>query len=93
VAGKEETLENLLDVLYSFLQDILHIETKEHGAPLRNTDRPERLMSLARRLGVQEVRNAAAALQAMERNLRRNVPGRLSVEAFALGLAKTRRIS
>jgi DNA polymerase-3 subunit delta' len=90
---REESLESLLDVLYSFFQDILHIETKEHGEPLRNTDRPERLTRLATRLGTSEVRRAAASLQAMEHNLRRNVPGRLSLEAFALSLATTRRIS
>ena len=93
LTGREETLENLLDVLYSLLQDILHIETKENGEPLRNTDRPERLIQLARWLGARGVGNAAAFLEEMERNLRRNVPSRLSVEAFALSLAKARRIS
>ncbi|MBI2819239.1 MAG: AAA family ATPase [Acidobacteria bacterium] len=93
LTGREETLENLLDVLYSLFQDILHIETKVNGEPLRNTDRPESLMRLARWLGVREVRKAVASLEEMERNLRRNVPSRLSVEAFAVGLAKARRIS
>jgi DNA polymerase III gamma/tau subunit len=93
LTGREETLENLLAVLYSLFQDILHIETKENGEPLRNTDRPERLIGLARWLGTRGVSRAVTSLEEMERNLRRNLPSRLSIEAFALSLAKARRMS
>ncbi|HWP83600.1 MAG TPA: AAA family ATPase [Terriglobia bacterium] len=93
LTGREESLENLLDVLYSFFQDILHIETRGNGEPLRNTDRPPQLLQLARWLGAEGVRPAVAALEEWEQNLRRNLPGRLSVETFALSLAKARRIS
>ena len=44
-----EGLENLLEVLYSLLQDILHIETRADGEPLRNADRPKTLMEVAAR--------------------------------------------
>ena len=93
VTGRDETLENLLAVLYSVLQDILHIEAKADGEPLRNADRPRMLKQLARQLGVPGVIQATAALDRLERNLRRNVPTRLSLEAFAMGLAKVRRMS
>ena len=93
LTGSDETLENLLAVLYSLCQDILHIETKGNGEPLRNTDRPQRLVDLARWLGVRGVRATVASLEEMERNLRRNLPSRLSIEAFALSLAKARRMS
>ena len=93
VSGRDETLENLLDVLYSLLQDILHIETKENREPLRNSDRPESLMRLARWLGARGASRAVASLEEIERNLRRNIPSRLSVESFALSLAEASRIS
>ncbi|MBI3934693.1 MAG: AAA family ATPase [Acidobacteria bacterium] len=93
LTGGKETLENLVDVLYSLFQDILHIEVNANGEPLRNTDRPKMLMKLTRWLGVRGVMKAMTALDEMERNLRRNVPSRLSVEAFAMSLAKVRRMS
>jgi DNA polymerase III subunit delta' len=93
LTGGRESLENLIEVLYSLLQDILHIETKANGEPLRNTDKPRMLMQLARSLGIRGVTASTPALEEMERNLRRNVPARLSVEAFAIGLAKARRMS
>jgi len=93
LTGGEETLENLVEVLYSLLQDILHIEAKVNGEPLRNTDRPRMLMQLARWLGVRGVLKAVASLEEVERNLRRNIPSRLALEAFALSLAKARRMS
>ena len=93
LTGGKETLENLLAVLYSLLQDILYIEAKPNGEPLRNADRPRLLMQLAQGLGVRGVINAMTALEPLERNLRRNVPSRLALEAFAMSLAKDRRIS
>jgi DNA polymerase-3 subunit delta' len=93
ITGGDETLENLLPILYSLLQDILHIEAKADGEPLRNADRPRMLRQLARQMGVPGVMHAAAALERLERNLRRNIPTRLSLEAFAMGLAKVRRMS
>jgi hypothetical protein len=91
--GGNESLENLLDVIYSVLQDILHIEAKANGEPLRNADRPRILKHLARQLGVPGTLDAAASLHRLERNLRRNIPTRLSLEGFAVGLAKVRRMS
>jgi len=86
-----EGLENLLEVLYSLLQDILHIGTKANGEPLRNADRPKMLIEAARMLGVERVAQAAVALRSMEQNLRRNVPAQISLEAFAIGLGPIRK--
>jgi DNA polymerase-3 subunit delta' len=93
LSGREETLENLLEVLYSLLQDILHIEAEANGEPLRNADRPEMLRQVARLLDVQGVMRAMRTLGELERSLRRNVPSRLALEAFALGLRPVQRIS
>lgn len=91
LSGKEENLESLLDVLYSLLHDILHIETKASSEPLRNSDRPKALMQLSRYLGARGVMQVMATLENLERNLRRNVPIRLSLEAVALSLPPARR--
>ncbi len=91
LARAKEGLENLLQVLYSLLQDILHMETRADGEPLRNADRPETLTEVARTLGVERVGQAAAALGNMEKNLRRNVPAQISLEAFAVSLGTNRR--
>lgn len=91
LSGKEESLENLVEILYILFQDILHIESKANGEPLRNTDRPKTLMQVAHSLGLEGLRRAAANLEVIERNLRRNVPARLSLEAFALDLAGSSR--
>ena len=87
LSGKEESLENLAGILYILYQDILHIESKANGEPLRNTDRPKTLMQVAHSLGLDGLRRAAANLATIERNLRRNVPARVSLEALALDLA------
>jgi DNA polymerase-3 subunit delta' len=93
LSGRAETLESLLDVLYSLLQDILHIGTKASGEPLRNADRPAPLGRLARVLGAGRILQTGVALEDLERNLRRNVPIRLSLEAFAFRLARIGRVS
>jgi DNA polymerase III gamma/tau subunit len=88
--GKER-LENLLEVLYSLLQDILHIETKAHGEPLRNADRPKALFRIAHSLGAGGVAAAVTALGNIERNLRRNVSMQIALEAFAVSLSPMRQ--
>lgn len=87
----KEGLENLLEVSYSFLQDILHIGAKAGGEPLRNVDQPKMLMEAARAMDMARVGQAAVWLRNIERNLRRNVPAQVSLEAFAIGLGRSRR--
>jgi hypothetical protein len=48
-------------------------------------------MQVAHSLGLDGLRKAAANLGTIERNLRRNVPARLSLEALALDLAGSSR--
>ena len=87
LSREKERLENLLEVLYSLLQDILHIETKATREPLRNADRPKALLQIARSMGAGGVAAAAAALGNLERNLRRNVSMQIALEAFAAALS------
>jgi DNA polymerase III gamma/tau subunit len=90
LSREKEKLENLLDVLYSLMQDILHIETRADGEPLRNADRPKALLQIARSVGAGGVAAAVAALGNLEKNLRRNVSLQIALEAFAVGLEKMR---
>ncbi|MBI4465283.1 MAG: hypothetical protein HY647_11315 [Acidobacteria bacterium] len=87
LVAEKEGLENLLDILYSLLQDILHIEVKADGEPLWSVDRPKKLRQVAQALGVEGVLRAATKLNELERNLRRNVSKQLALEAFAVSLA------
>ncbi len=93
LAGGEEGLEKLVRVLYSIFQDILHIEANANGEPLRNADRPNSLVQVAQTIGIGGVFQAMTALENLERNLRRNPPARLSLEALALSLPPPRRMS
>jgi DNA polymerase-3 subunit delta' len=93
LSSAKEPLENLLDVLYSLLQDILHIEAKSNGEPLRNVDRPKPLWQVARRLGPAGMTRAVAALRRLEKNLRRNVPVESALEAFVAQEASVGRMS
>ncbi|MBI4458790.1 MAG: AAA family ATPase [Acidobacteria bacterium] len=93
LAGDKEGLENLLDVLYSLLQDVLHFEASPNGESFQNADRPKLFWQVARSLGVGGAMQAAALLNQVEKNLRRNVPTQISLEAFAIGLVPLRRMS
>ena len=86
LSREKERLEKLLEVLYSLFQDILHVETKANGEPLRNVDRPKGLLQIARLLGPEGVATFAPVLGSLERNLRRNVSMQIALEAFAVGL-------
>jgi len=93
LAAQKEKLENLLEVLYSLFQDILHIVTRANGEPLRNVDRPKALMKMAGLMEAGELMRAACALGTLERNLRRNVPAQLALETLAVSLSPVRRMS
>ena len=93
LASEKEKLENLLDVLYSLFQDILHIEARASREPLRNVDRAAVLKQMTRSVGIREVIRASQALDNLEANLRRNVPTQIALEAFAVSMVPARRIS
>jgi len=91
LAREKEKLENLLEVLYSLLQDLLHLETRANGEPLRNADRQKQLLDLAGSLGRAGITTAASGLGSLERNLRRNVSMQIALEAFAARLWELRQ--
>ncbi|MCH7979762.1 MAG: hypothetical protein IH935_12400, partial [Acidobacteria bacterium] len=93
LASEKEKLENLLDVLYSLFQDILHIEARASKEPLRNVDRASVLSQMAGSVGIEEVMRASQALRNLEANLRRNVSAQIALEAFAVSVGPARRIS
>lgn len=86
LARNKEKLEKLLEILYSLFQDILHVEAKANGEPIRNVDRPKGLIEISRLLGPEGVAIIAPVLGSLERNLRRNVSMQIALEAFAVGL-------
>ena len=86
----KEPLEKVVQVLYSLMQDILHLETKGSPEHLRNADRAKELLDISRSLGSEGVAAAAPAIANLEKNLRRNVSMQIALEAFAVGLTARR---
>ncbi len=81
---QEDSLEVLLGVLYSLLQDILHLRL---GRPaLRNIELEEPLRRLARRVDWKWLEGAAERLDALQRLLRRNINKQVALDALGAAL-------
>lgn len=79
--GQEESLEVLLGIFYSLVQDILHLSL---GRPaLHNIELEEQLRRLARRVDWNWVETAAGRLDQLQHNLRRNLNKQMALDALA----------
>ena len=87
---REESLENLLALLYSLLHDILYlVVSRETGAPshpLRNLDLEKELSGIARQVDWEWLVRAASRLDKLEGLLRRNINRQVALEALAMSL-------
>ena len=84
--GEKENFENLLDMLYSFLNDVLSLKTYPSGSGLRNTDFRDILEGLAKEVSLGWIQRATGELDQIGKGLRRNVNRQLALEAMFLGL-------
>jgi DNA polymerase-3 subunit delta' len=84
-AEGRERIDNLLNTLYSLLEDLMFLES---GTPqlVRNTDILGELKKLAESADFDWIQRAARALGEVERGLRRNLLRSLSLDAFAAAL-------
>lgn len=80
LARGEDNLEVVAGVLYSLLEDLLHLRAGR--PPLRNVELESILRPLATRLDWDWVERAAARLDFLQRNLRRNLNRQLALEAL-----------
>ncbi len=89
-AAGGETLEGILDLLYSLLHDLMYlVVARESGAPprpLRHADLEKELQALAGRADWAWLVRAAGRLDRMERLLRRNINRQVALEALAVSL-------
>ena len=86
LARGDDNLEVVVGVLYSLLEDLLHLRA---GRPaLRNVELEAILRPLAARLDWTWVSGAATRLDNLQRNLRRNLNRQLALEALAAVLTK-----
>jgi DNA polymerase-3 subunit delta' len=81
LAKGEDNLETVVAVLYSMIEDLLHLQAGR--PPLRNVELESTLRPLASRVSWTWLEGAAARLDALQRNLRRNANRQLALEALA----------
>ena len=85
LARGEDNLETVVAVLYSLVEDLLHLQAGR--PPLRNVELESTLKPLAARLDWAWISRASTRLDLLQRNLRRNANRQLALEALASILA------
>lgn len=86
--SEKQDFENLFDVFYSFLTDLLELACSKPGRNLRNPDLGPELEALSRRIDYSWVLRATAQLDDFSARLRRNVGRQLGLDAWALSLER-----
>jgi DNA polymerase-3 subunit delta' len=81
LARGEDNLETVVAVLYSLVEDLLHLQAGR--PPLRNVELESLLRPLSSRLDWAWITRASARLDTLQRNLRRNANRQLALEALA----------
>jgi DNA polymerase-3 subunit delta' len=81
LARGEDNLETVVAVLYSLVEDLLHLQAGR--PPLRNVELESTLKPLASRVDWAWVARASERHDLLQRNLRRNVKRQLALEALA----------
>ena len=85
--GEQEPFENLLGMLYSLVNDLLHLKLGRSEACLRNLDLGAELERFAAKIDLAWIERAVKRLDEIDRWLRRNVNRRLALEAASSTLA------
>ncbi len=81
LARGDQTLETIVGVLYSLLEDLMHLRA---GRPVqRNIELEAVLRPLAQRLDAAWIERASGRLDELQKNLRRNVNRQLALEGLA----------
>lgn len=86
--GEEEPFENVIEMLYSVLNDLLHLELGRPQDCLRNIDLEAELKRIAAQIDVPWIERAVKRLDEIDRWQRRNINRRLALEAAGAALAR-----
>jgi DNA polymerase III subunit delta' len=83
---EKESFENILDVFYSLLTDLLEISQSPKGSLPRNPDLRRELESLGKKINLDWVLRATQGLDRLEGRLRRNIGRQLGLDALLVSL-------
>jgi len=83
---EKESFENILQLFYSLLTDLLEISQGPKSCNLRNPDLKRELENLGKRVDLQWVLQATRGLDQLEARLRRNVGRQLGLDGYVASL-------
>jgi len=83
---EKESFENILDVFYSLLTDLLEISENSKSSRPRNPDLRRELESLGKKISVEWILRATQGLDQLEGRLRRNIGRQLGLDALLVSL-------
>ena len=83
---EKESFENILDVFYSLLTDLLEISENSKSSRPRNPDLRRELESLAKKISLDWILRATQGLDRLEGRLRRNIGRQLGLDALLVSL-------
>ncbi len=85
--GEKEPFENVLGILYSLINDLLHLKVGRLQPCLRNVDLGVELEGFAAKIDLAWIERAVKHLDEIDQWLRRNINRRLALEAASTILA------
>jgi len=86
VKGQKESFENVLELFYSVLTDLLELSLGPKHCVLRNPALRQELETLSRKINLEWVVQAAGGLDELHGRLRRNINRQLGLDAVALSM-------
>jgi len=87
VKGQKESFENILELFYSVLTDLLELSVGDKNCALRNPALQQELETLSRKINLEWVARAARGLDELHGRLRRNINRQLGLDAVGVSLA------
>ncbi len=82
--NEKESFENILELFYSLLTDLLELSHGPKNSAPRNPDLRRELESLGKKIDLEWLSRAAGGLDQLENRLRRNVNRQLGLDAVAV---------
>jgi len=83
---EKESFENVLQLFYSLLTDLLELSETPNGSLFRNPDLKRELENLGKRIDFDWVVRATQGLDRLQARLRRNIGRQLALDAYAASL-------
>jgi DNA polymerase-3 subunit delta' len=87
--NQEVAFENILELFYSLLTDLLDLSCSPSQKVLRNPSLRKELEALSKRVNVRWISKAVAGLDVLHARLRRNINRSLGLDAVSVSLARS----